>query len=68
MSYTVTAKCPGCRAGYLVSCRTEGVAEAKNADAHCFTCERCGSELRAPLPVNGRPETVSVRRDPQSIG
>ena len=66
MSYIVTAKCPGCRAGYLVNCRIEGVAEPASTDAHCFECERCGLQLNAPVPANAKRDTIRVVRDHQS--
>jgi hypothetical protein len=70
MSYTVTAKCPVCRAAYLVSCRTAGVerdAERGERTTHSFTCERCDAPLHARVPADAKRETINVRRDHEAI-
>ena len=65
MGYTVSAKCPSCRASYSVSGSTDGMPNHPSDCPHCFNCERCGNQVVAVIPSNAHAGKVSVRRDKQ---
>jgi hypothetical protein len=62
MGYSATTVCPQCRAGYVVSCRTEGAPASPSDYPHCFACESCGRQMIAEVPANADVRTIDVRR------